>query len=69
VGWGKNIRQRAEALTGIAHPDFRAGLLAAAGLGAGTALLHDLTLVTRNVDDFIGGHPQGWPARRGRRGA
>jgi acyl-CoA hydrolase len=28
--WGKNIRQRAEALTGIAHPDFRAGLLAAA---------------------------------------
>jgi hypothetical protein len=41
VGWGKNIRQRAEALTGIAHPDFRAGLLAAAGLGAGTALLHD----------------------------
>jgi len=39
--WGKNIRQRAEALTGIAHPDFRAGLLAAAGLGAGTALLHD----------------------------
>lgn len=28
--WGKNIRQRTEALTGIAHPDFRAGLLAAA---------------------------------------
>ncbi|HKI01110.1 MAG TPA: acetyl-CoA hydrolase/transferase C-terminal domain-containing protein, partial [Thermoanaerobaculia bacterium] len=28
--WGKSIRQRAEALTGIAHPDFRAGLLAAA---------------------------------------
>jgi acyl-CoA hydrolase len=28
--WGKSIRQRAEALIGIAHPDFRAGLLAAA---------------------------------------
>ena len=28
--WGKNIRQRAEALTGIAHPDFCAGLLAEA---------------------------------------
>ena len=28
--WGKNIRQRAEALIGIAHPDFRAELLAAA---------------------------------------
>lgn len=28
--WGKNIRQRVEALAGIAHPDFRAGLLAAA---------------------------------------
>ena len=28
--WGKNIRQRTEALIGIAHPDFRAELLAAA---------------------------------------
>ena len=28
--WGKNIRQRTEALIGIAHPDFRAGLLNAA---------------------------------------
>lgn len=28
--WGKNIRQRAQALIGIAHPDFRAELLAAA---------------------------------------
>lgn len=28
--WGRNIRQRAEALIGIAHPDFRAGLMAAA---------------------------------------
>jgi acyl-CoA hydrolase len=28
--WGKSIRQRAEALIGIAHPDFRTGLLAAA---------------------------------------
>jgi acyl-CoA hydrolase len=25
--WGRNIAQRAEALIGIAHPDFRAGLL------------------------------------------
>jgi acyl-CoA hydrolase len=30
--WGKNIRQRTEALIGIAHPDFRAGLLTAAKL-------------------------------------
>lgn len=28
--WGKNIRQRTEALIGIAHPDFRADLLAEA---------------------------------------
>jgi acyl-CoA hydrolase len=28
--WGRSIRQRVEALIGIAHPDFRAGLLAAA---------------------------------------
>lgn len=28
--WGKSIRQRAEALIGIAHPDFRGELLAAA---------------------------------------
>lgn len=28
--WGRNIRQRVEALAGIAHPDFRAELLAAA---------------------------------------
>jgi len=28
--WGKNIRQRTEALIAIAHPDFRADLLAAA---------------------------------------
>lgn len=28
--WGRNIRQRAEALIGIAHPDFRAELMAAA---------------------------------------
>lgn len=28
--WGKTIRQRAEALIGIAHPDFRAALLTAA---------------------------------------
>ncbi len=28
--WGRNIRQRTEALIGIAHPDFRAELLAAA---------------------------------------
>jgi acyl-CoA hydrolase len=28
--WGKNIRQRTEALVGIAHPDFRAELLCAA---------------------------------------
>lgn len=28
--WGKNIRQRVEALVGIAHPDFRAELLAEA---------------------------------------
>ena len=28
--WGRSIRQRAEALIGIAHPDFRAELLAAA---------------------------------------
>jgi acyl-CoA hydrolase len=28
--WGKNIAQRAEALIGIAHPDFRSELLAAA---------------------------------------
>lgn len=28
--WGKSIRQRAESLIGIAHPDFRAELLAAA---------------------------------------
>jgi acyl-CoA hydrolase len=28
--WGKNIRQRAEALIGIAHPDFRAELAAGA---------------------------------------
>jgi acyl-CoA hydrolase len=28
--WGKNIRQRTEALIGIAHPDFRAELLTAA---------------------------------------
>ncbi len=28
--WGKNIRQRAHALIGIAHPDFRSELLAAA---------------------------------------
>jgi acyl-CoA hydrolase len=28
--WGKNIRQRTEALVGIAHPDFRAELVAAA---------------------------------------
>ncbi|HSF43615.1 MAG TPA: acetyl-CoA hydrolase/transferase C-terminal domain-containing protein [Thermoanaerobaculia bacterium] len=28
--WGKNIRQRVEALAGIAHPDFRAELLASA---------------------------------------
>lgn len=28
--WGKNIRQRTQALVGIAHPDFRAELLAVA---------------------------------------
>ena len=28
--WGKNIRQRTEALIGIAHPNFRADLLSAA---------------------------------------
>jgi acyl-CoA hydrolase len=28
--WGKNIRQRTEALIGIAHPDFRADLLSSA---------------------------------------
>ena len=28
--WGKNIRQRTEALIGIAHPDFRGELLASA---------------------------------------
>ena len=28
--WGKNIRQRTEALIAIAHPDFRADLFAAA---------------------------------------
>jgi acyl-CoA hydrolase len=28
--WGRNIRQRTEALIGIAHPDFRSELLAAA---------------------------------------
>ena len=28
--WGKNISQRAQALSGIAHPDFRGELLAAA---------------------------------------